>query len=121
MKKNKLIDSLLESDIIVSEDEIKALASLSNKCEANIYEIIEKGRYSLNITYDDGSDQILIATNNIEKYTDEVRNFYALFVKHGGNIIIDDVFLMNNTGINFDKSLALKNFIDKKTKDTTFN
>jgi len=117
MKENKLIDSLLESDIIVSEDEIKALASLSNKCDANIYELIEKGRYSLNISYDDGSEQILISSDDIEKYAEHVRNFYSLFVKHGGNIVIDDVFLMNSAGANFDKSLALKNFLDKKIKE----
>lgn len=115
-KQHMIVDALLDADIQVSESEICALAALSNKHDANIYEIVDGNNYSLNIKYDDDSEQVLVACNSLEKYTEAVRNFYALFIKHGGNIVIDDVFLKEeekqNRALNVSK--ALKKYVMNK-------
>ena len=90
----KVLEALLEADVKVTEDEIKALASISNKCNANIFEIVEGNNYRLMIKYeDDNEEQILISSQNLEDYKSAVKEFYSLFVKHGGQLTIDEIFM----------------------------
>lgn len=91
---DKVLEALLEADVKVTEDEIKALASISNKCNANIFEIVEGNNYRLMIKYeDDNEEQILISSQNLEDYKSAVKEFYSLFVKHGGQLTIDEIFM----------------------------
>jgi hypothetical protein len=91
---DKVLEALLEADVKVTEDEIKALASISNKCNANIFEIVEGNNYRLMIKYEnDNEEQILISSQNLEDYKSAVKEFYSLFVKHGGQLTIDEIFM----------------------------
>lgn len=91
---DKVLEALLEADVKVTEDEIKALASISNKCNANIFEIVEGNNYRLVIKYEnDNEEQILISSQNLEDYKSAVKEFYSLFVKHGGQLTIDEIFM----------------------------
>jgi adenylate kinase family enzyme len=91
---DKVLEALLEADVKVTEDEIKALASISNKCNANIFEIVEGNNYRLMIKYeDDNEEQILISSQNLEDYKSAVKEFYSLFIKHGGQLTIDEIFM----------------------------
>lgn len=92
MNKN-YVEALMDSAVMISDDEIKALASLSNKQEGEIFEIIEKGNYQLLISYDGKSQQVLIASNNKENYVESSRDFFKKFAKYGGNITFDEIFI----------------------------
>ncbi len=92
MKKKNINSVLLDSDIKVSDDEIKALASLSKKSNADIYEIVEKNVYQLIIKFDEDSEQILISSKELEDYLKNAREFFQKFVKYGGEMELDEIF-----------------------------
>lgn len=116
---DKVLEALLEADVKVTEDEIKALASISNKCNANIFEIVEGNNYRLMIKYeDDNEEQILISSQNLEDYKSAVKEFYSLFVKHGGQLTIDEIFMSEEEEFGskvIDSQKALAAFESNKT------
>lgn len=116
---DKVLEALLEADVKVTEDEIKALASISNKCNANIFEIVEGNNYRLMIKYeDDNEEQILISSQNLEDYKSVVKEFYSLFVKHGGQLTIDEIFMSEEEEFGskvIDSQKALAAFESNKT------
>jgi hypothetical protein len=116
---DKVLEALLEADVKVTEDEIKALASISNKCNANIFEIVEGNNYRLMIKYeDDNEEQILISSQNLEDYKSAVKEFYSLFVKHGGQLTIDEIFMSEEEELGskvIDAQKALAAFESNKT------
>jgi len=116
---DKVLEALLEADVKVTEDEIKALASISNKCNANIFEIVEGNNYRLMIKYeDDNEEQILISSQNLEDYKSAVKEFYSLFVKHGGQLTIDEIFMSEEEELGskvIDSQKALAAYESNKT------
>ena len=116
---DKVLEALLEADVKVTEDEIKALASISNKCNANIFEIVEGNNYRLMIKYeDDNEEQILISSQNLEDYKSAVKEFYSLFVKHGGQLTIDEIFMSEEEEFGskvIDSQKALATYESNKT------
>jgi adenylate kinase family enzyme len=116
---DKVLEALLEADVKVTEDEIKALASISNKCNANIFEIVEGNNYRLMIKYeDDNEEQILISSQNLEDYKSAVKEFYSLFIKHGGQLTIDEIFMSEEEELGskvIDSQKALAAFESNKT------
>ena len=116
---DKVLEALLEADVKVTEDEIKALASISNKCNANIFEIVEGNNYRLMIKYEnDNEEQILISSQNLEDYKSAVKEFYSLFVKHGGQLTIDEIFMSEEEEFGskvIDSQKALAAFESNKT------
>jgi adenylate kinase family enzyme len=116
---DKVLEALLEADVKVTEDEIKALASISNKCNANIFEIVEGNNYRLMIKYeDDNEEQILISSQNLEDYKSAVKEFYSLFIKHGGQLTIDEIFMSEEEEFGskvIDSQKALAAFESNKT------
>lgn len=92
MKKKNINSLLLDSEIKVSDDEIKALAALSKKSNAEIYETVEKNIFQLIIKFDEDSEQILISNDSLENYLTNAKEFFKKFVKYGGEIDLSEVF-----------------------------
>jgi hypothetical protein len=92
---NTLYNQLLDGEIFVSDKEIRSLASLSRKVDAEIYEGANSAnQFTMTIKFDDHSDQqILIASNSLERYKALNREFFQKFVKYGGQIDLADIFM----------------------------
>lgn len=59
------VSKILDDDIIISNQEIQALAELSKKTTAIIREYHDSGRYYMVIRFDDHNDEeILLASND---------------------------------------------------------
>jgi len=89
---NRHINEIFDNDIVISDSEIQALANLSKKTNAYIKEHYDRGKYFMSIKFDDGEDQILLASNDKKRYKELVSNFLKKFIKFGGNIKLEDIF-----------------------------
>jgi hypothetical protein len=91
---SSLYNQLLDDEIFVSDKEIRSLAKLSKKTDAEIYEIPNAHQYQMVIKFDDDSDQqILIAANSRDRYKELSQEFFKKFIKYGGEIDLADVFV----------------------------
>lgn len=80
-------------DIVVSDSEIKALAKLSHKTNAEIIENKVSGRFMMYLKFDKDDEQTIISSDNYEKYKELSNDFFKKFIKYGGNIDLADVFV----------------------------
>lgn len=92
MKVNEYINNLLDNDIVVSDDEIKALADLSHRTKAWIRELYSDGKYFMIIKFNDEDEEILLASCNKDRYGTLSKEFFRKFVEYGGNIELDNIF-----------------------------
>jgi len=84
---NSYINEILDSDIVISDQEIRALAELSKKTTATIREYRDSGRYYMVIRFDDQDDEeILLASNDKNRYKRLSQNFFRKFISYNGNI-----------------------------------
>lgn len=90
-----LIKNLMDADVKVSDDEIKALASMSHKIDAKIYETKSKGNYFLVLSIKGEDEKVLISSSNLEEYENMSKDFFKKFVKYNGNISLDEIFVEN--------------------------
>jgi len=81
------VSKILDDDIIISDQEIQALAELSKKTTAIIREYHDSGRYYMMIRFDGHNDEeILLASNNKNRYKKLSQNFFRKFINYNGNI-----------------------------------
>ncbi len=92
MKVDEYLDSLLNNDIVVSDDEIKALADLSHRTKEWIREFYSDGKYFMMIKFNDEDEEILLASCNKDRYGTLSKEFFRKFVEYGGNIELDNIF-----------------------------
>lgn len=91
---NSLYNQLLDGEIFVSDKEIRSLAALSKKVDAEIYEMSNAHQFIMTIKFDDHSDQqTLIAANSPDRYKELSQEFFKKFIKYGGEINLADVFV----------------------------
>ncbi len=92
--KTNLYGELLDGEVFVSDKEIRSLAALSHKTNAEIVENRVANQFVMTIKFDDHSDsQTLIATNSVDRYKELNKEFFKRFVKYGGEIDLADIFV----------------------------
>ena len=84
---------LMDTEISVSDDEIKALANLSHKTTASIIEDKNGKKFIMSIQYDKNNLETIIASDNYDTYKEMSTNFFKKFIKFGGNIKLSEVFI----------------------------
>lgn len=91
--KESVVNSVLDDDIVISDEEIQALATLSHRTNATIVEDKKNGKYIMSIKYDKDDEQVIMAYNRYDDYKDMSNTFFKKFIKFGGNISMSDVFM----------------------------